>query len=513
VVVLAPYKLPPEKFKNIATSDPEPVRVWLRYAQNETGAPPPGFETCNTTEQYARVQESFDVEVGDFSRSEQHAKLTIGASPVTALEALHHLDSGDPLYCDESIPFQTLPGDADNPRWLIPLGYVTWEPGTDSQVGRFKETTDEATLKRSRSARVYVGVVAESVQAADGVIRLRGRGTPVPSSGSFSATCEKQALSFQDMKLDADGLLSVDDLVWVEGNLRVKGDIKLFGTKLDFRDKNGVEESLWIQRVDSNAPGLEGKGVQVVIGEEENGKNRFSIGPQGETEGDPLRTRFTVVDNGNVGIGLDQPSELLHIEGSDDPTILVEAEGPDGPSGRLSFRQSDNIGADIYYDDTDGVEGLMIDTVSGGTSTTRLILKQDTGYVGIGTGNPRELLDVRGNIALGDAGELLAVGGTENLRLIIGHVDADGTKLSGNGFDSESSNTGIYRVDFRPPFSTPPAVVASVSNASGSDNVITITAMEADYFTASTTDVEQGGTLNIGNEQNTAFTFIAIGKR
>jgi len=107
VVVLVPYQLPPEKLKNV-TADGL-VKVWLRYAQSETGAPPAGFETCEATGQYARVQETFDVIVGDFRHSEQHDKLSISGESIDAMEAFYHLDSSDPLICDESIPFQIMP--------------------------------------------------------------------------------------------------------------------------------------------------------------------------------------------------------------------------------------------------------------------------------------------------------------------------------------------------------------------------------------------------------------------
>ncbi|HQR44154.1 MAG TPA: hypothetical protein PLX97_15770, partial [Gemmatales bacterium] len=223
VVVLVPYQLPPEKLKNVAADGQ--VKVWLRYAQSETGAPPAGFETCETTGQYARVQETFDVIVGDFRHSDQHDKLSIAGESIDAMEAFYHLDSSDPLICDESIPFQIMPEEGNEPRWLIPLGYVTWEPGAAGQAGRFKETTNETTIKLSRCVRVYAGIVAECVHAADDVIRLRKRGTPAPSSGSYSVACERQSLnasSDRDLVIN-DDVLSAVDLVWVEGNLRALG--------------------------------------------------------------------------------------------------------------------------------------------------------------------------------------------------------------------------------------------------------------------------------------------------
>lgn len=424
VVVLAPYKLPADLLKEITVSGP--VKVWLRFHQTEIDPPATGFAACDSDGDFARVQESFELTVGDLSHLFQHDKLSIAGESVDAMEALYHFDSSDPLVCDESIPFQLLPEASQQSRWLIPLGYVSWEPGVAGMSGKFKETTDETTLKRSRSERVYTGVIAETINAVDGIIRLRDRGIDAPSSGSFSAACEAQALddsSERDLLLE-DEQLSVVDLVWVEGNLRALGDLKLFGTRVDFRDGAGDREPLLMQRVEDNTPGPGGKDLQLVIGAVEDGKNRLAVGPAGEADGKPLRTRFTVLDNGYVGIGLDQPSELLHIQGSDDPTLLMAVDSTGAPSGRLAFRQSDNAGADLYYDDTANVEGLVVDTVTAGTSETRLIVKQD-GRVGIGTTEPDHSLQI------GDASTSVALSlrgpDGDTASTVLAFEDDDGT--------------------------------------------------------------------------------------
>jgi len=72
------------------------------------------------------------------------------------------------------------------------------------------------------------------------------------------------------------------------------------------------------------------------------------------------------------------------------------------------------------------------------------------GGVGIGTDkpDPASKLDVRGNIKLGLAGELFAVGGTENPRTIRGVVGMDGKPVVGAdvGYISEQLGLGHYRV-------------------------------------------------------------------
>src|SRR3954454_18773125 len=63
--------------------------------------------------------------------------------------------------------------------------------------------------------RRYFGVVAEEVAAANRVIRLRSRFSPYSPVES-------------------------DELVRVEGDLRVDKDARLFGGSLDFRDLSGA---------------------------------------------------------------------------------------------------------------------------------------------------------------------------------------------------------------------------------------------------------------------------------
>ena len=177
--------------------------------------------------------------------------------------------------------------------------------------------------------------MTENLYAADGLIRLCDRGTLALSSEALSTACDQETLVDEDLLFDEEAeVLSVEDLVWVEGNLRAKGDVKLFGKKLDFRDDAGSDGPLWIRRTEDND--LNGKDLQVVIGDEdEDVNNRFAVGSNTDTDGNTLITHFNVLGSGNVGIGLDAPEKLLHIQGSEDPTILVQTESRGEFSGRL----------------------------------------------------------------------------------------------------------------------------------------------------------------------------------
>jgi hypothetical protein len=98
--------------------------------------------------------------------------------------------------------------------------------------------------------------------------------------------------------------------------------------------------------------------------------------------------------DGNTGIGTSSPEQLLHLVGGDDPTLRIQSDGDNEPSGRLSLRQGNGNGMDIFYDGSSGIDGLKFDRFSGGGTNawTRMIIKHVSGNVGIGTTNPRDVL-------------------------------------------------------------------------------------------------------------------------
>jgi hypothetical protein len=94
-------------------------------------------------------------------------------------------------------------------------------------------------------------------------------------------------------------------------------------------------------------------------------------------------------------------------------------------------------------------------------SPRNLALQEPGGNVGIGTTSPLAKLDVRGDIRLGSSGQLRATAGEENLRLLRGNIDGNGTIDAGSGFTCQRLNEGIYRITFLTPFSGVPTVTAT----------------------------------------------------
>jgi hypothetical protein len=86
----------------------------------------------------------------------------------------------------------------------------------------------------------------------------------------------------------------------------------------------------------------------------------------------------------NLGLGIDQPTKALHIYKDNDPTLLLQSNGIDELSGRVSMRQSDLTGADIFFDGQLTANALVIETFTGGTSNGRKMTMDLNGNVGIG---------------------------------------------------------------------------------------------------------------------------------
>ena len=127
---------------------------------------------------------------------------------------------------------------------------------------------------------------------------------------------------------------------------------------------------------------------------------------------------FLDVSSGNVGIGVQSPEATLHIQdqnNSDDSLMRF------GSYGYLGEGQSGYpyLGFDLLWDGTNNnweskhatVRGSVFRHVNSGmrfssapantdpaTLTDHMVIETDSGYVGIGTSSPSEMLEVAGNV-------------------------------------------------------------------------------------------------------------------
>lgn len=301
IVVLSPYRIPEEKFSrftfNQATFDPKGtlIGIWISY--DELSTPRSGFDRCDGSSYGSRIQETFRIEVGALTATDLNSGVNIAgravADPKTALRVF---EPSAALIHDESIPHQDLAGLRERSRWLIPLGFVRWLP-VQGQLGHFVARDDAGPAKDSdeiRRARRYVGVVAEEIVAAEGAIRLRDRGKD-PASISFEPPRAGQ---------------TDNDLVWMEGNVRIHGNAKLVGGHVDFRDVAGADlgAPILIQRHDT--PGAHS--LNVAIGPKAQSTNRFAVVT---LDGTTIDEKIVVLSGGNVGIGTSTPTDKLQVAG------------------------------------------------------------------------------------------------------------------------------------------------------------------------------------------------------
>ncbi len=134
------------------------------------------------------------------------------------------------------------------------------------------------------------------------------------------------------------------------------------------------------------------------------------------------------------------------------------------------------------------------------------------GSVGIGTKDPdpKAKLQVNGDIKLGGDGSMYASAAPENLRIVRGNVNADGTIKNGAGFTVEHrKDSGVFTIRFQNKFSDVPSATASQialeATSSTLDNVL---------IGSLTTDA---ATFYLGNSGGTktdrSFSFIVMGPR
>src|SRR5207247_787841 len=114
------------------------------------------------------------------------------------------------------------------------------------QAGKLIKRTDD-DRNTTRKLRHYLGVVAETIVASDGVLRLRNRANDP----------DDPVLNYRPPIVAAPASTTVvNDLVWCEGHLRVVGDARLQTGKLDYRVAKGGDDGvpMYLQRTFVNAP-------------------------------------------------------------------------------------------------------------------------------------------------------------------------------------------------------------------------------------------------------------------
>jgi len=430
IVVTSPVRIEADLFTSIGSGN---VDVWIRYDQSELSAVRPGFNTCATQDEYARISESYKIVVGGKPNIlDRQSGVTVNDNLlVDAREALSSVDPAAELLCDAAVPHQQFPIDDANDYWLVPLGHVKWSAASGSflplvdpaeaqalQNGNGDPDQVYESLMASRAKRRLIGTVSESIFAAEGLIRLRERTvTPDPVNGN-DAACSALKIDSIDMQA-CGGRVKPKELVWLEGNTRVTGDMRLLDGRLEFKNSSGRDyiqrhvagndvdpiNPLLIQRKerDQNQDQTKGSDLQIMLGDmgaAAEKRNRLVVGSI-LFDGDNIcsmsatdQGKVFFEDNGRVGIGTYSPETLLTspltIRGLEEALDVGEGQDPASVMQLINF---EGQGGDVKWQISLGTDFESLSFNEGDPQTSRLFL-QAGGNVGIDTAAPQAKLDV-----------------------------------------------------------------------------------------------------------------------
>jgi Chaperone of endosialidase len=482
VVVLSPAPVTPDLFASLLGGN-QPV--WLRYSAAGTQAIAPGFQTCGAGDPPTRVLETYAIEAGPQSDAQQTAGVVLnGVTVPDPRNMLIAFNAAAAVVLDGSAPQQVFPD--DSAEWLIPIGIVSYVAGSP---GSFSPRS-ALQLALNRVARCYMGAVAESVLAADGVLRLRDRQTDQQAGKTNDDLANAASIQVTDVQIDPNNPTRVvgNELVWVEGNMRVIGDARLWGGQLSLRKLDGSEPagSLFLRRnADASTP--TNQNLEVSIGLSPTGPtdvNRLLVAASQPATATTLATlasppALSVGTDSRVGIGVEVPETGLALDINGDfghdggpTTVHLNGSTVGDTKGTLLLTASGStieLGADgVFTHVTIGTSSPQADTaldVHGGgialnkpanstaiysTAFLRLLgselIDQDDGKLHIRSGGNIVTFDGHDNVGVGTTSpaKLLDVNGDANVAgtLAAGSVSAASAAISGNANITGNLNVG-----------------------------------------------------------------------
>jgi hypothetical protein len=286
IVLLLPAQLDPGAFAAFRDAPPQYRTIWLEYSETLTQRPQPGYEQCDTTNQFGRVLEAFNIVVEPDEPFQDGITVASNlVNPVPQGQAYVPVLGAPVVPGDESIPYQEFPDEASTPRWLIRVGSVYWDGMQFLDSDKVPVVVNEG--------RTYVGSITSEIltPARDLLVRDRNTAVPLPPFDPNKNPPDPP----DGVAMTIEGTLQVDRL------LTAKSDIQVHGSVLDFRDKGGDDggsqadkkKLFTISRNESNMAG--GKDLRLQIGTDNKGNNRFAV----DSDSNDL---FTVTDNGNAAI-------------------------------------------------------------------------------------------------------------------------------------------------------------------------------------------------------------------
>jgi hypothetical protein len=440
IVVLTPAPVPASLFAGLPSGNQQ---VWLRYDEDETRGLRPGWQSCDGGDAYSRVRESYAIEVGPLTNlDERQSGIELaGATVADARLALREIVPEAPLLPDGSVPHQTFP--PDSARWLVPVGSANWVIGAPGKLDK----RTPAAAKLSRTLRRYAGQVAESLVAADGVLRLRDRMIDFDDTKTVDDQCAAASVTTDDL-VNApdpkDSTKTLDrlvgkELVWVEGNLRVTGDARLWGTKLELRAAMGADNGVPLYLTRSAKANLGGgQDMEIALGSAADGKSRLVAGVA--VAGLPLQTKMELRNDGRLAVGNTLPADvkaatILAYTPAD--TTLAIGAAPK-KLGKLQFTVGAALSeaAHVAYDDDKKHLRVLV-----GTDLANASYFTVTGHVGIRMADP-----ISANV---DANDLVVYNPTGNVGItLLSDANRTGNLHFADGLNGAAENrAGFIRYD------------------------------------------------------------------
>lgn len=419
ILVLEPARLQPGQLQRFQ-GQPGTYGLWVGFEDELAGRARAGFTGCEEGDPFGRVRETFQLVVEP--RQPTHEEITIagqsvgfnpGAAPADpSAEVAERLT----VPADESVPHQQLPDDAEDPRWLVQLGVVTWDGG--------KLVADEADPPVKHQGRRWVSVIAEQVLAPGGRLALRHRDAPQPLPADAADP------HHPGVAVELQGSLTVNRTVEADEDVHVRGHVGIGTADPEVRlhvvggvdatldaasgyvtvgattGRNLVLDPNEVQARDAGAAAtlhLQARGGDLVVHQEQ------------------VDARVIVAkDTGRVGIGTLTPKAKLHVLADADAELAEEE------SGLLVL--GDTAATNLVLDDNEimarnaGAKASLHLQAEGGdlvvhqrlAATRRLVVKDD-GKVGLGTAAPRVMLHVEGgrDVALGEDDGYLVLGAVD----------------------------------------------------------------------------------------------------
>jgi hypothetical protein len=392
IVALNQTQLTQEMFA--AFYDPNPnakpkwMYVWIAYQEALLQPPSDACTNMNVSNAFARVGESWVLNVTAGSTAPLNGALVVAGSSVVlpvppASSSSSSASSGnappaDPppitLPYDNDVPFQEFSTDDSSLAWWIPLGRVMWDPHNEVFLQINSDPVQAAAAAGVN--REYAGNVSATLHAPAASYIILDRNTPYPLPANASGVQVEVAGSLQ-----VDGLLNPETSVLIGGAYDPSSATPLSpltivaaGTNeelIQFRNPSGAETWHICENLNGNTPGI----------------NFGQFNSAGAASEGAL---FLQSGNGNVGIGTTAPQQNLSVNAA----INLDQAGSNAGTLNPGLTFGNNSG-----------EGIASNRAAGGTNangldfyTAKAIRVSITqgGNLGIGTTAPAAQLSISG---------------------------------------------------------------------------------------------------------------------